>query len=218
MRFVAVVSLSLMLSSVFDATAQGNCELLLHADGSWESGYAWEQWESPPPDYGAFAERYSGDGAICGIALWGTQIGFESAALFDAFVWWGNFEDVPGTVICAAIGNDPPPIALWPAFTRIDVPMDDCCVFGQWWVGFRGAWQESPGFYVLADLDGPTQALSLTKVAPGLGFPEGWQNSGIARGEEPKALAIGALVKPCSPVIVEGATWGRVKSLYRAAR
>jgi hypothetical protein len=38
--------------------------LLMHADGSYETAYAWSYGGNVAPDYGAFAERYEGSARI----------------------------------------------------------------------------------------------------------------------------------------------------------
>jgi len=188
-------------------------ELLLNADGTWENGYSWLDVESPPPDYGSFAECYSGDGEICALVYWVSDIGFNESAIFDAFVWLDDGSGLPGTVVCAKLHNDPGPIPNWPEIRRIDLSIEGCCVSGSWWVGFRGDWG-FPGFYILSDTNGPDQGCPMTKIAPGLQWPEGWQNVSIIYPEETKALGIGAYLRPCAPVGVEESSWGRVKSLY----
>lgn len=188
--------------------------LLFHADGTWENGYAWPPEYSPAPDFGSFAECYSGDGTISSIVLFGTQTGFESPVFFDAFVWADDVGGQPGSVLCIRVGNGSFVVAFWPAATRMDVELDGCCVSGNWWVGFWGRWSGDPGFWIVADLNGPNQGCPMTKVAPGLPYPEGWQNTSVVWKEPARSLAIGATVAPCAPSPVLDSTWGRVKSLY----
>ncbi|MFN8549218.1 MAG: hypothetical protein U0527_14905 [Candidatus Eisenbacteria bacterium] len=213
---VAVVPLLLALSLSAKSAAADPCgELLLHGDGSWETAYGWPYWYSPPPDYGAFAECYSGEGELCALVLWGTDSGVQDPNGFDAFVWSDGDNGEPGTVICSALGLEAGGVPTFPMFKEIDVPLGGCCVSGSWWVGFRGAWGgPTPGFYIGGDYDGPGQGCPMTKIAPGLGYPEGWQSVTVLAGEPTKSLAIGAMIRSCAPVPMAPTTWGRVKSLY----
>lgn len=214
---VAVVPLLLALSLSAKSAAADPCgELLLHGDGSWETAYGWTDLQSPSPDYGAFAECYSGDGEVCTLVFWGTQLGFEDPAGFDAFVWSDDGGGAPANVVCSIPDQDAGTITFWPAFKRFEVPVSGCCVSGSWWVGFRGVWAGgTPGFYIGGDYDGPGQGCPMTKIAPGLGYPEGWQSVTVLAGEPTRSLAIGAMIRSCAPVPTAPTTWGRVKSLYK---
>ena len=70
-----------------------------------------------------------------------------------------------------------------------------------------------PGWWVGADLDGPG-GFPYTNIAPGIGFPTGWQDVSVLWGPT-QALGIGAEVLPCDPVPTVGTTWGRIKALLR---
>lgn len=188
-------------------------ELRLHSDGTWENGYAWSDSYSPPPDYGAFAECYSGVGEICTLVYWVTDIGFHYGGVFDAFVWQDDGTGQPGNVLCTRVAIDPGTIPEWPAVRQLDVALENCCVSGNWWVGFRGTWG-LPAFWVLADTNGPNQGCPMTKIRPGVTWPEGWQDVSVIYPEETKSLGIGAYLRPCAPVAAERASWGRVKALY----
>ena len=216
MAWVVLICVSALCTSLAIADPCG--ELLLHGDGTWESAEGWAYYESPPPDYGAFAECYSGEGELCTLVLWGTQVGVSDPTGYDAFVWDDSGNGEPGNVICSALGLDAGTMPVSPTFKRIEAPLSGCCVSGSWWVGFRGAWLgPTPGFYIGVDYDGPVHSCPMTKIAPGLGYPEGWQNVSVIHGVDAKALAIGALIRPCAPVAAEPASWGKVKSLYRAS-
>ncbi|MCC7144708.1 MAG: hypothetical protein IT349_21615, partial [Candidatus Eisenbacteria bacterium] len=192
--------------------AQPCGDLLLTADGTWEFGYSWGGGDAPPPEYGAFAECYSGEGEVCGMALWVTHFEFGEQAPFDAFVWSDDGEGAPGSVLCASLGHNASPVPTWPNFERVDVPIEGCCVSGTWWIGFRGTWPGAPGMEILADIDGPVRGCPRTKIAPGLPYPEGWQDVSLIYGHDTKALAIGALFRSCAPTGTVTTTWGRVKS------
>lgn len=217
MKWLAlVVCSSLLLSGMSRAGVEPCGSLRLHADGTWETGYGWSGSESPPPEFGAFAECYAGDAEICALVFWGTQLGSEDPALFDAFVWTDDGAGRPGGVVCASLNNNAGALAMYPAFSRFEAPLAGCCVSGTWWAGFRGRWPGSPYpfFFIGADLDGPSGGCPLTKVASGLGYPDGWQNVSDIWGVDTKSLAIGAMIRSCAPVPTAPTTWGRVKSLY----
>ncbi len=214
LRFATVICASLLVVGVASADTCG--ELLLHGDGTWETAYGWDAWQSPPPDYGAFAECYTGQGELCAVVMWGTQAGLFDPDGYDAFIWADDGFGLPGGVVCSAIGQDAGGVPLFPNFKRIEAPLNGCCVSGSWWVGFRGAWGGgTPGFYIGADYDGPNEGCPMTKIAPGLEYPEGWQHVSVLAGEPTKSLAIGALIRACAPVAAAPATWGKVKSLYK---
>ncbi len=212
-RFPRVtVHIVLMALSANAAAAQ---QLLLTADGTWENGWAWFGYESPAPDFGAFAECYSGEYEVLAVQLSVTGNGFQDPPYADVFVWDDDGNGLPGQVRCIAPNAFLPP-PLYPDWSTFEVPVGPgCCVSGTWWVGFRGVWGGSNlGFYIAADQNGPNRGCSLTNIAPGLGYPEGWQDVAV-RWEPTQALGIGAIVGPCAPVAVAGRTWGAVKALYR---
>lgn len=192
--------------------------LLLHGDGSWESAYWWpEAYGSAPPDHGAFAEHYSGSGAVESIAIFAGGTGLFDPVFVDVFVWADDSEGHPGAVLCARVNVNVPEPPVWPGVQRLDVSMDGCCVEGSWWVGF---WNRSVvdggAIFVWADLNGPNLGTPMTKVPPGLQWPEGWQDVDVVWGEGVHSLGIGAVLEPCEPVAVETGSWGRVKALYQS--
>ncbi|MBK8232606.1 MAG: hypothetical protein IPK72_19005 [Candidatus Eisenbacteria bacterium] len=190
-------------------------QLLLHADGSWEDGYAWIGFQAPEPGFGSFAECYAGEYDVVAVRLSITGDGLQDPPFADVFVWADDGAGRPGQVLRVTPNFylPPPP---YPDFWNAEVPMGPgCCVSGNWWVGFRGLWIAGQlGFYIGADLNGPNQGCPMTNIAPGLGYPEGWQDVAV-RWEPTQALGIGAIVGPCAPVAVAGRTWGAVKALYR---
>ena len=107
-------------------------------------------------------------------------------------------------------------LAYWPQTShhRIDLP-EPLRVEGTWWVGYWGQWPLGDAeFYVGADLNGPGGGSPMTKIAPGQGYPTGWQDVDIAWGPT-AALGIGAEVEPCPPTPVESETWGAIKAMFR---
>lgn len=186
--------------------------LLLNADASYENAIAWQYGGVAPPDYGSFAECYQGAHGVCAVVIDNTQVGFWAGRATSVFVW-SDLGGSPGTVQCMQSQILPVP-GYWPNVTRNTVTLSSvCCVSESWWVGFRGEWPgDTCDYFVGADLDGPG-GCAMTNIAPGIGFPTGWQNVSVAWGPT-AALGIGVEVVACAPVPMAPRTWGAVKSLY----
>ncbi len=189
--------------------------LLLTFDGSPEDASAWLGVGVAPPYYGAWAEGYDALGTVCGIRYYFTAVeGYSTPGMtMDAYLFDSDGSN-PTTVLTVNTGIDPGSIPYWNDFTSVDVAMTDTPVNGPFFVGFWGDWPgaEWPGWYTCFDLDGP-QGMSRTNIAPGIGYPTGWQD--VSTIFEPiRNLGIGAYVMS-SPVPVARSTWGAIKSLYR---
>jgi hypothetical protein len=185
----------------------------MHSDDTYESLYAWEYGGCRAPDWGSFAERYEGHQQVAAIVLDLTEIYWDSGRL-DACVW-DDDDGRPGEVVRLVADLVPSGLPPWPLFSRQVFELEDPpCVQDSWWVGYWGNW---PGyyarFYVGADLNGPGGGSPMTKIAPGQGYPTGWQDVDIVWGQT-AALGIGAEVEDC-PTPVESPTWGAVKALFR---
>jgi hypothetical protein len=131
----------------------------------------------------------------------------------DVYVWDDAF-GVPGQVLAVEVDTCLT-APTFPGFRRYAVPIPAApCVGDKFWVGL---WYNAPDtgaiWYIGADLDGPG-GCPMTNIAPGLGFPTGWQNVSVAWGPT-QAMGIGAELVPCEPVPTFDSSWGRVKSLYR---
>lgn len=190
---------------------------LQHHDDSFEYGYAWQYGGVRNPYYGAFAECYvaPSDAALCNVVLWLTQTGW-TGPLVDAYAW-SDDGGCPGGVICARQGVNPGAPAFWPAVSKHDIAMDECCVSGPFWVGFWGDWPNAGSpYFIGADLDGPG-GCPKTCIAPGQGFPSGWQHVSVAFGPT-RAIGIGAELAMCQVTATRPTTWGRIKTLYYEAR
>lgn len=186
-------------------------ELYLNADGEYHAAFGWQYGGVQEPFYGAFAECYSGDVEVCAVVLDFTDTHDPGSARLDAYVW-SDDAGRPGNVMCVVIGVDPGPIAWWPYVSRHRIELDPgCCVSGSWWVGY---WPDWPGqgarWYTTADMSEPG-GCPLTNIAPGVGYPTGWQNVSIVWGPH-TALGIGAEVVPCGATAVRRSTWGAVKA------
>lgn len=186
-------------------------EFLIHTDESYEMGYAWQYGGTAAPFFGSFAECFEGNATICNVVLDLTATNFTSYRV-DLYVW-DTHGDCPGNVICVRPSVSPGAVAFWPAFSRHRLELPQCCVSGRWWVGYWGDWPNGGcDYFVGADLDGPG-GCPKNCIAPGIGFPSGWQNVSLAWGPT-QSIGIGADVLPCEPTPIRESSWGRIKSLF----
>ncbi len=188
--------------------------MLFNADGQIDTGYAWRYDGVQSPYYGAFAEQYSGEVRICSAVFdFSTFPDKQGASTMDVYVW-DDDDGVPGAVVFMKTAVDPGPVSLWPNFSRHAVLLDDVpCLESTWWIGYWGDWPgEIAAWAIGADLDGG-MGRPKTNVAPGLGFPTGWQNPSVAWGPT-HALYIGAEVLDCGPTPTSRSSWGQIKSTY----
>ena len=174
-----------------DTRACSSGALHYNHNGSFENGYAWQYDGVVPPYYGCFGEAYD-LGAVtvhCG-AYWLTQIGYFTGQRADCYVWEGGVTRPPGAVVGVVTGVLFSGIAYWPSISQHDVDLN-IDVTGEFTVGYWGNWPGSGpcGWYVAADLDGE-QGHPWTNIAPGIGYPTGWQDPSIVWGYTP-ALGIG---------------------------
>jgi len=188
--------------------------LWLNYDGSAENGYCWQYGGIVPPYYGAFAECYETTGCVCGIQLHLTGIGYPCHGL-DAYVW-DDGGGIPGNVLAMTGNLNPCPVATWPNISTHDLALAaDVSVAGLFWIGYWSDWSAAVcGYFVAADLDG-FGGCPYTNIAPGIGYPTGWQNVSAVWGPT-QAIGIGAWVDPdcVPPNPVQETTWGAVKNLY----
>lgn len=191
--------------------------LLCNHDGSFEiNGCAWLDGGVIPPYYGAFAEGFDGCGTVCGMQFAFTTLpGYQSGQLMDAYVWDSDGTN-PTSVLGVTVGIDPGPIAIWENVSLHDIDVDDVAVDGPFFVGFWGNWPgaDQPGWWVAADFDGI--GMPRTYVAPGLGFPTGWQPPTMFDGRIQSIGICAYLDEGGSPTQED--TWGRIKALYCAPR
>jgi hypothetical protein len=196
-------------------------ELLQQDDGGFENGYAWRFGGVVPPDYGSFAECYESD-FVCGIQFLFTQTGYFIGQSMDVYVWGydpdGNPPPGPdpGNVICILPGVVPGDIALWPEISAHDVQV--CCdVNGDHFVGFWGNWPGlSNGWFIASDEDGPGTGCPRTKIAPGIGYPTGWNHTNVVGPFQAQDLGIREFAGQgdCPPTPARQSTWGKIKALY----
>jgi len=153
-------------------------------DGSFEDGYAWQYGGVVPPCYGAFAEGFSlGVCTVPCVRLRLTTLsGYFADQPLDVYVWRSDGTN-PSTVVGMTAGvHLEDPVGLWPNVTTHDIDINNVAVPGDFFVGFWGDWPgESPGWFIAADLDGPG-GMPRTNIAPGIGYPTGWQDPSIVWG------------------------------------
>jgi len=186
-----------------------NGVLCLNFDGSAENGYCWQYGGIVPPYYGAFAECCEIADPICGIQLLLTGVGYPCGP-FDAYVW----EDgggAPGNVLSMTPGLNPCPVASWPSISTHDFAITQAGG-GLTWFGYWANFSTAPcGYFVAADTNG-FGGCPFTNIAPGIGYPTGWNNVSVVWGPT-QAIGIGAWVGG-EPVPVRETTWGQIKDLY----
>ncbi|MEZ4650374.1 MAG: hypothetical protein R3E97_16625, partial [Candidatus Eisenbacteria bacterium] len=201
--------------SVLGDAATSNCgTLFFNADGTYENGYAWQYQGNERPYWGAFAEGYAVDGLhACSIVLDLTQIGNDTGQTMDLYVW-DDAGGAPGPVLGLATGANPGPIAFWPSLSRHSFSISSECANSTTYVGYWGNWPgQLSAWYVGADLDG-FGGCPLTNIAPGIGYPTGWNNVSIVWGPT-QAIGIGAEFVECGGTPILRSSWGRVKALFR---
>lgn len=195
--------------------------LLQNDDGSIESGYAWRFAGVVPPDYGSWAECYDSE-FVCGIQFLFTA-NYQLGYTMDVYVWESVAEGDPapgpdpGNIICVLPDISPWPIAEWPEISVHDIQV--CCeANGDHFVGYWGNWPGlGPGWFTTGDHNGPGGGCPRTKVAPGIGWPTGWQDpADLEIWGEIRALGIRefAGVGDCEPTSSGKTTWGKIKALY----
>jgi len=188
----------------------------LNYDGTGENGYCWQYGGVVAPYYGAFADGYNATGCVCGVALFLTQIGYYTGGnVVDAYVFASDGNN-PTTVLGSTTGLNPGTIAFWPSISESDLAISPVNVSGDFFVGYWGNWPNGfCQFYCAADLNG-FGGLPRTNIAPGIGYPTGWNDPSIIWGPT-MAMGIGAFVNPpsaCGGTPTKNETWGAIKHLY----
>jgi hypothetical protein len=146
-----------------------------YADGTWEDAYGWQFESVLPPVYGAFAERFILEREMVGAYFRFTTMGEPGEGVMDAFVW-ADDGGRPGPVLALRTGVAVSGVPAYPEVRGTEIlglhaPAGLSC-----WLGYWGAWPGQPaGWRLAVDRDGPGGGLPSTNVAPGQGWPEGWQ-------------------------------------------
>jgi len=188
--------------------------LLINHDYGFHCGYAWQYGGVVRPYYGAFAEQFDGTGTLCGVQLVLTTLqGYYTGQTLDAYTWDAD-EGIPGAVLGVTIDLQPGPISIWPDHSVHDFAIEGVPVDGPFFTGMWPNWpNERAGFFLAEDLDGPIEGTPMTNIAPGIGYPTGWNDPSIIWGPT-WSMGIGAwLDEGVTPA--ECVTWGRIKSLWR---
>jgi hypothetical protein len=176
-----------------------------NTDGSYENGYAWAYQGEVAPYYGAWAEGFTPDlesGTVCGMKFALTQVGAQDGLLMDVYVWDDSGSN-PNNVLSVTTGFNPGTIGTWPNITQHDCDIDDVIVpnGGSYFVGWWGTWPGARnGWYVASDENGFGGGLPRTDIAPGIGFPSGWQHPNVVSTFAGcMDLGIGVYELPCPP-------------------
>ncbi len=191
-----------------------NCSgtLVYNHDDSFENGYCWTSTQEPYG--GAFGEAFDiGPVNVECAAYWLTQTGNYYIQRTDLYIWAGGISGEPGEVLYVATNHlfDPPP-AIWPEISQHDVEIVEYINEAEFTVGLWADLGVEPcSWYIAVDEDGP-EGHPWTNVAPGVGYPTGWQHPAVIWGVT-SSLGIGFYWGPFSPI--ESETWGRVKRLFR---
>ncbi|MEZ4648231.1 MAG: hypothetical protein R3E97_05480 [Candidatus Eisenbacteria bacterium] len=202
------------VGSTLESGTAGSCGWIkFNADRTYENSYAWQYGGVVPPMYGAFVEIYdSYRETPCAIVLDLTQTGGDAGQTLDLYAW-SIVAGLPGQVLGIRTGVDPGPIATWPSVSEHVLEFSSDCADSMF-LGFWGNWPGGPsGWFVGADLDG-FGGCPMTNIAPGIGYPTGWQNVSIVWGPT-QAIGIGGEFIECGPVPVQESSWGKVKALFR---
>jgi len=195
-----------------DACASG---VLIHDhDGSFEDAYSWQYGGVLSPYYGAIGEAYDlGAGTIACGAYWLTGLyGYEPPMAADLYVWEGGVGSAPGAVVSMLPSVQFEGIPQWPTIGECDVDLG-IPVAGPFTLGYWPIW---PGaiadFFCAADLDGPP-GHPWTCIAPGIGYPSGWQDPSIVWGPT-SAMGCGAYFEG-DPTPAQSPTWGAIRAMFR---
>lgn len=100
-----------------------------HWDGSAENAIAWQGNGCQSPDYGAFADCWTGYGQPLGLQLCLTRnASCPPGRSLDAYVW-ADDAGIPGQVVAMTPGFYPDDIAIWPEISVHDVCIECGTVF-----------------------------------------------------------------------------------------
>lgn len=213
LRIGGAPELSWVTASDRENPCPGSVPLEQH-DGSFESAYAWTGGGVVPPDYGSWVERFEAVGWACGLRLHLTITYEHSNQILDAYLY-AEENGLPGTVLSATVGVMIDTPGVWPEITAHDLGIYEAEVNGAFYLGFWGNWPGGDAkWYIASDENGPGPGRPMTRIAPGIGYPTGWQDVTVV-WPDAEALGIGAYVTDENPTPTASGTWGSVKSLYR---
>ena len=188
-------------------------DLFYNHDGSFENGACWQFAGIVSPYYGAFGETFDlGDVYVECMAIWVSQIGNWTDQSMDLFVWEGGVSDEPGPVMAMFGDRHMYNVPYWPTAGQNDFEVCITCS-GEFTVGYWGHFADCDcGWYTVADFnDSPGHAW--TCVAPGIGYPSGWQHPRIIWSDPFNSLGFGVYIQD-TPSPREAPTWGSIKELF----
>ncbi len=182
-------------------------------DNSFEAAFGWQYGGVAPPYYGAFGEGCAlGAVTIECLTIWLTRIATEDPTVgLDAYIWEGGVTSEPQNVIYVLPGVDPGIPGAWPVVTELDVPVGfvvEGDITVGYWADFSGTLCE---YYLAADTNGP-EGHPWTCVAPGSGFPSGWQHPDYVLGSVQSWALGGYYTEGGAPA--SSLTWGAIKGLF----
>lgn len=187
-------------------------------DNTFENGIAWgDAGVLEEGLYGSWAECYEGE-FVCGIQFLFAQVEGYTGQTMNVYVWDAIAGPTPGNVKCVVAGVDPGPPAVWPDISTHNVLV--CCqTVGLHFSGFWPDWPGSdPGWFVVTDENGPGNGCPRTNIAPGIGYPTGWQHPNIVPAfENTQDLGIreySGMGLDCAANPTRRETWGAIKALY----
>ncbi len=191
--------------------------LYMNHDGSTENAFTWQMGGVAAPDYGSFAEGYAGvAGNVCGaqqfLTRWGTMTG---TGIIDIFVWdYDVAADNPGNVLSVTTPVNVAGVGMWPTVTTYDIDIADALAGADGF--FVGYWPRSfvgvlANFGCAMDQDG-FGGVPRTNIAPGIGYPTGWNHPSVA-GYALQAFGLGGWVGEGGTPVNES-SWGAIKALY----
>lgn len=186
----AIVALAGIAGS--SSAEPGLTGLVANADGSWESGLRWGPEGVEGPEFGAFAERMPVTGAITAVEVTLGRLDHSgpTSFLLEVFVW-ADAEGLPGPVVALASFDFVGELPVLPLADVLSVPIE-APILRTPWAGARITSNADGDLVaVAADLDGGAFVAPMTNIAPGLGFPVGWQPVGTVF-EPARSLGIAA--------------------------
>jgi hypothetical protein len=191
--------------------------LYYNHDNSFENGFCWQYGGVVPgTTCGAFGEGFDmsfmSSCIIECIDLWVTQIGNFSGQWLDLYLWEGGVYSPPGVVLAVVTGVTLSNVPFWPSIGQNSIEFDggafDCFTVG-YWADFSA---QACQWYIGCDEDG-FGGFPWTNVAPGIGYPTGWQHPPTVWGIcQSLGIGIHGSEGPFSPVV--GVTWGAIKHLF----
>lgn len=194
---------------------------LQNTDEAYDNGYSIGLGGIAAPDYGSFAECFSGNYEICSIVVDLSRLSTSPTGQTADFIVWDDNSGVPGTVIGISPAVNPGAVATWPSISRHVVPVSVSCTPDNFWAGYWGNWIGlTAGWFIAADFD--NFGCPLVNWAPGslnsssAAIPTGWGSLGF----EPffadgTSLGIGVEANDCGATPTHDSTWGAIKNLYK---